>query len=58
MRQVTHLLHRLNLSVNINNLWNQASYSGFSGIITSPSFLKPSAATGWRRITFATNVSF
>ena len=34
--------YRLNLSVNINNLWNQASYSGYSGIITSPNFLKPS----------------
>ena len=35
--------YRLNLSVNINNLWNQASYSGFSSIITSPNFLKPSS---------------
>ena len=50
--------YRLNLSVNINNLWNQASFSGYSSIITSPNFLKPSSAQGWRRITFATNVSF
>jgi hypothetical protein len=50
--------YRLNLSVNINNLWNQASYSGYSSIITSKNFLQPSSATGWRRITFSTNVSF
>jgi hypothetical protein len=50
--------YRLNLSVNINNLWNQPSYQGFSGIITSPFFLKPTVAQGLRRITFSTNVSF
>ena len=50
--------YRLNLSVNINNLWNQPVYTGFSGIITSPFFLKPTAAQSLRRITFSTNVSF
>ena len=50
--------YRLNLSVNINNLWNQPTYSGFSGIITSPFFLQPTQASGLRRITFSTNVSF
>jgi len=50
--------YRLNLSVNINNLWNQPVYQGFSGIIGSPFFLKPNAAQGLRRITFSTNVSF
>ena len=50
--------YRLNLIVNINNLWNQPVYSGYSGIITSPFFLQPTAASGMRRITFSTNVSF
>ncbi len=50
--------YRLNLSVNINNLWNQPVYQGFSGIIGSPFFLKPTQAQGLRRITFSTNVSF
>ena len=50
--------YRLNLIVNINNLWNQPAYSGYSGIITSPFFLQPTAASGVRRITFSTNVSF
>jgi hypothetical protein len=50
--------YRLNLSVNINNLWNQPFYSGFSGNLTSPLFMQPTAASGMRRITFSTNVSF
>jgi hypothetical protein len=50
--------YRLTIVANINNLWNQAFYSGFSGIITSPFFLQPTEASGMRRITFSTNVSF
>ena len=50
--------YRLNVSVNINNIFNQPVYAGFSGIITAPYFLKPSQANQLRRITFSTNVSF
>ncbi len=50
--------YRLNLAVNIQNLLNKPVYSGFSGIMTSPFFLKPTSAFGVRRITFNTNVSF
>jgi Carboxypeptidase regulatory-like domain len=50
--------YRLNLTMNINNLWNQPVYTGFSGIITSPFFLRPTQANGLRRITFGMNVSF
>jgi len=50
--------YRLNLSVNIQNLLNKPMYSGFSGIITSPFFLQPTQATGVRRVTFNTSVSF
>ena len=50
--------YRLNVNVNINNLFNQPMYSGFSGIIGAPFFLKPTRADGLRRITFNTNVSF
>jgi hypothetical protein len=50
--------YRLNVSVNINNLFNQPAYGGFSGIITSPFFLQPTVANQLRRITFNTNVSF
>jgi hypothetical protein len=50
--------YRLNVNVNINNLFNQPMYSGFSGIVGAPFFLKPTRADGLRRITFNTNVSF
>jgi hypothetical protein len=50
--------YRLNVAVNVNNLFNQPVYSGFSGIIGAPFFLKPTRADQLRRITFNTNVSF
>ena len=50
--------HRLNVSVNIQNLLNQPVYTGFSGIIKSPFFLQPTQAPGVRRVTLNTNVSF
>jgi carboxypeptidase family protein len=50
--------YRLNVSLNIQNLLNQPAYSGFSGVIISPNFLKPTSASGVRRVTFNTNVSF
>lgn len=50
--------YRLNVSLNIQNLLNQPAYSGFSGIMTSPFFLKPTTASGVRRVSFNTNVSF
>jgi hypothetical protein len=50
--------YRLNIGVNVYNVFNQAAYSGFGSILTSPYFLKPTAAGGLRRITFNTNVSF
>jgi hypothetical protein len=50
--------YRLNIGVNVNNVFNQAAYSGFGSILTSQFFLKPTVAGGLRRITFNTNVSF
>jgi hypothetical protein len=50
--------YRLNVSVTIQNLLNHAVYTGFSGVMTSPFFLQPTNATGFRRVTFSTNVSF
>jgi hypothetical protein len=50
--------YRLNVSVNIQNLFNKATYGGFSGNQLSQNYLEPTTATGLRRITFNTNVSF
>ena len=50
--------YRLNVGVNIQNLFNQPVYSGFSGVMTSPFFLRPTSASGMRRVTFNTTVSF
>ena len=50
--------YRLNVMVNIQNLFNQPVYSGFSGIMTSDFFLKPTSASGYRRVTFNTGVTF
>ena len=50
--------YRLNVSLNINNLFNQSIYSGFSGIMNSKDFRKPTSASGWRRISFNTSMSF
>jgi carboxypeptidase family protein len=50
--------YRLNISANVNNLFNQPVYSGFSGIMTSPFFLQPTQAMGMRRVTFNMGMSF
>ena len=50
--------YRLNLAVNVQNLFNQPVYTGYSGVMTSPFFLKPTSASGVRRIMFNANVSF
>jgi hypothetical protein len=50
--------YRLNLSVNIQNLLNRATFSGYSGVMSSPMFLQPTSATGVRRITVNSNLTF
>jgi len=50
--------YRLNISVNVNNLFNQPVYGGFSGNMLSDKFLQPTQANGLRRISFNTNISF
>jgi hypothetical protein len=50
--------YRLNLAVNIQNLFNQPVYSGFSGAMNSQFFLQPTRADGVRRVMFNANVSF
>ncbi len=50
--------YRLNLSVNIQNLFNRPTYGGYSGVISSPTFLQPTSASGVRRTTMNLNLTF
>ena len=50
--------YRLNLAVNVANIFNRPVYSGFSGAMNSPFFLQPTRADGVRRVTLNANVSF
>lgn len=50
--------YRLNLSVNMQNLFNRPTYSGYSGVLTSPSFLQPTSVSGVRRTTINLNLTF
>jgi hypothetical protein len=50
--------YRLSIGANISNVFNRPVYSGFSGVITSPFFLQPTSASGVRRFTFSSTVTF
>jgi len=50
--------YRLNLSVNMQNLFNRPTYGGYSSVITSPTFLQPTSASGVRRTTMNINLTF
>ena len=50
--------YRLQVGVSIQNITNRPNYSGYSGVMTSPLFLKPTSAQGVRRITFNAGLSF
>jgi len=44
--------------VNMQNLFNRPTYSGYSGVLTSPSFLQPTSVSGVRRTTINLNLTF
>ena len=50
--------YRLSFNVNISNLTNHANYVGYSGVMSSPLFLKPTNVSGVRRINFGMSLSF
>jgi hypothetical protein len=52
------LRYRVSFNVRVSNLTNRHNYSGFSGVMTSPFFLKPTSVGDVRRINFSTSVSF
>lgn len=50
--------YRMSLSVRISNLTNHHNYSGFSGVMTSPFFMKPTSVSDVRRLNFSASLSF
>jgi hypothetical protein len=50
--------YRMSLYININNLTNHANLTGFSGIVTSPFFMQPTAVQNPRRVDVGMNVAF
>jgi hypothetical protein len=50
--------YRLSISCNISNITNHRNPSGFSGVITSPFYLKPTSFYGQRSANFSTSLSF
>ena len=50
--------YRVVMFMNVNNLTNRANYSGFSGVMTSPFFMKARSVNNPRRVDFGMNVNF
>jgi hypothetical protein len=50
--------YRLSFNVQISNITNRPNFTGYSGVMTSPFFLKPTGAAGVRRINFGMSLSF
>jgi hypothetical protein len=50
--------YRTMFTLQVENPTNRANYSGYSGVMTSPFYLRPTAVSGVRRVTFSSRVSF
>ena len=50
--------YRVQVYVSVNNLTNHANYGGFSGVMTSPSFMTPTYVTNSRRVDMGMNLNF
>ena len=50
--------YRLQLFVNVQNLTNHQNLGGYSGVATSPFFMRPTLATNPRKIDLGMNVNF
>jgi hypothetical protein len=50
--------YRLQLFLQAQNLTNQANYLGYSGIMTSPFFGRPTTVSGMRKVDVGFNLSF
>jgi hypothetical protein len=50
--------YRILIGVSAQNLTNHANYTGYSGLMTSPFFLKPTGVSGVRRVSLSLGFSF
>ena len=50
--------YRLGFTVQIGNLTNRYNYSGYSGVMTSPFFLQPTAVNNPRKVDILINFTF
>jgi len=50
--------YRLTFNVSVNNLTNHANYTGFSGVMTSPFFLQPTAVSNPRKVDMSVSFGF
>ena len=49
---------RLNLFANVNNLTNHQNLGGYSGVMTSPFFMRPTLASNLRSVNMGVSVNF
>jgi hypothetical protein len=50
--------YRLSFNVTITNLTNHANYTGFSGVMTSPFFARPTAVANPRKVDISVGFGF
>jgi hypothetical protein len=50
--------YKLSIYANVNNLTNRANLGGFSGVMTSPFFMKPTSVQNPRKVDMGMNISF
>ena len=50
--------YRLGFQVSVQNLTNHPNYTGYSGLMTSPFFLTPTAVSGTRKVDVGMTFSF
>ena len=50
--------YRVSLFVSVNNLTNHANLVGFSGIMTSPFFMRPTGVQNPRKVDIGMNIAF
>ena len=48
----------LNLFANVNNLTNHQNLGGYSGVMTSPFFMRPTLASNLRSVNMGVSINF